>query len=157
MHAKHVFKQIIYSLCLYIGLRMVGGAKVQLCTQICKKTLQKIGSKLSIPVEIIALGNPCNLKISFMKIFAMVLDLYVDLTGIKCDAFVNLSTKTMMESCCLVVIGNLVIESMEINSHFHSRIGKGCNKLVGCWCSTFTCWLFIHLEMYSAMSFFIPD
>ena len=78
--------------------------------------------------EIFALGNLCNLKISFMKFFVMALALYVDLTDVKFYAFVNLSTTTMMESCCLIVIGNPVIESMEMTSHFHSGIGKGCNK-----------------------------
>ena len=58
--------------------------------------------------------------------------LYVDLTNMKCDAFVNLSTTTMMESCCLIVIGNPIIKSMEMTCHFHSGIGKGCNKLAGC-------------------------
>ena len=97
-----------------------------------KRPFQKIEIKLVSLLEIIALGNPCNLKISFMKIFAMASALYVDLTAIKCDSFVNLSTKNMMESCCLIIIGNPVIKSMEMTSYFHSGIGKGCNKPVGC-------------------------
>ena len=67
-----------------------------------------------------------------MKIFAMTSTLNVDLNGIKCDAFVDLSTTTMMESCCLIVIGNPVIKSMEMTSHFHFGIGKGGNKPTGC-------------------------
>ena len=42
-------------------------------------------------------------------------------------------------------------------SNSYSGTGKGCNKLTGCWCSTFTRWHFMHLEMYSAMPFFIPS
>ena len=64
--------------------------------------------------------------------FAMESVLYVDLTDIKCDAFVNLYTTIMMESCCLQVIGNPIIKSMEITSHFHYGTSKGCNKPAGC-------------------------
>ena len=39
------------SLSLSISLRMVGGVEVQLCTQIYKHNLQKIGSKLGIPIR----------------------------------------------------------------------------------------------------------
>ena len=52
------------------------------------------------------------------------IDLCVEFTGIKCDAFVNLSTTTTMESCVLIVIGNPIIKSMEMTSHFHSESGK---------------------------------
>ena len=34
----------------------------------------------------------------------MASSLYVDLTGIKCAEFDNLSTTTMMEPCCFTVI-----------------------------------------------------
>ena len=44
---KHVFKHLIHSLCL----RMVGSVEIQLGTQICKQTLQKIGSELRIPIR----------------------------------------------------------------------------------------------------------
>jgi hypothetical protein len=37
-----------------------------------------------------------------------------------------------MASFCLVEVGNIVIKSMEMVSHFHSGVGKGCNSLVGC-------------------------
>ena len=93
-----------------------------------KIPFQKFEVNLVSLSEFIALGNPCNLKIYFMKIFAMASALYVDLAGIKCDSFVNVSTTTMMESCCIQVIGNLVIKSMEITSHFHFGTGKGCNN-----------------------------
>ena len=96
------------------------------------RLFQKLEVNLVSLSKVNSLGNPYNLKISFMNIFAMESALYVDLTGIKRDAFVNLSTTTMMESCCLIVIQNPVIKSMEITSHFHSRTGKGCNKPTGC-------------------------
>ena len=133
-HQWQFHQHRIYSLCLSICLLRVGSTKVQLCTQIYKNTFRKFEENLVSLYEIISLGNPCNLKISFMKIFAITSDYNVDLTGIKCDAFVNFSTTTMMESCCLIVIGNPVIKSMEMNSHFHFGIGKGWNKHPRCWC-----------------------
>jgi hypothetical protein len=62
----------------------------------------------------------------------------------------------MMESFCLVEVGNLVMKSMEMVSNFHSRIGRGCNNLAGCWCSPLTCCHSMHLAKYSSMSFFNP-
>ena len=109
IHVNPVFKHLIHSLYLIISLRMVGSDEVQLGTQICKQTLPKIGSKLGIPIRDYCLRKSMQSEISFMKFFGMASTLYVDLTNIKCDAFVKFSTTTMMESCCLQVIGNLVI------------------------------------------------
>lgn len=69
--------------------------------------------------KIMALDNPCSQNISFIKNFAMLLSLYVDLTGIKCASLVNLSTTTIMESCFLVFMGSPIIKSIEITFHFH--------------------------------------
>jgi hypothetical protein len=52
----------------------------------------------------------------------------MDLTGIKWDTFENLSTTTIIESCCFTVMGKPIIKSIEIVSHFYSRIAKGCNN-----------------------------
>jgi hypothetical protein len=60
----------------------------------------------------------------------------------------------MMASFCLVEVGNPVMKSMEMVSHFHSRIGRGCNNPAGCRCSSFIYWHSMHLARYSAMSFF---
>jgi hypothetical protein len=46
-----------------------------------------------------------------------------------------------------------MIKSIIITSHFHSRIGKGCNRPIGCWCSSLTSWYLMHLVMYFALSF----
>ena len=94
--------------------------KFSFVPKFANKLFQKLEVNLTSLSETIALGNPCNLKIYFMKIFAMSSVFYVDLTVIKCVSFVNLSTRTMMESCCLQVIGNPIMKSMEITSHFHS-------------------------------------
>ena len=66
-----------------------------------KNPFQKLEVNLTSRSKTIALSNPCKLKISFMKILAMSSVLCLDFTGIKCALFVNLSTTTMMESCCL--------------------------------------------------------
>jgi hypothetical protein len=63
----------------------------------------------------------------------------------------------MMASFCLVDVGNLVMKSMEMVSHFHSRIGRGCNNPAGCQCFALTCWHCMHLSKYLAMSFFNPS
>jgi hypothetical protein len=62
----------------------------------------------------------------------------------------------MMASFCLVDVGNLVMKFMEMVSHFHSDIGRGCNNPGGCRCSALTCWHSMHLAKYSTMSFFSP-
>ena len=132
IHAKHVLKHLIYFLCFPIDLRMVGGAKVHLCTQICKNTLPKIGSKLGILVRNYCLMKSMQSENFLHENICNGIGFICGLTSIKCDGFVNLSTTTMMESSCLIVIGNHVIKSMEMTSHFHFGIGKGCNKPVGC-------------------------
>ena len=58
----------------------------------------------------------------------------MDLTGIKCVALVLFSTTTIMESCFLDIMGNLMMESIDISSHFHSVMGKVCSSPTGCWC-----------------------
>ena len=63
--------------------------------------------------------------------FAMESALYMDLTSIKCDSFVNLSTTTMMDSWCIQIIGNPVLKFMEINSHFHLELAKVAKTLLG--------------------------
>ena len=98
--------------------------------------------------DMISLGIPCSLNISFMNTLAMSIALQVN--------FLNLSTTTMIVSLCLVDVGNLVMKSMEMVSHFHYKIGRGCNNPVGCWCSSLTCWHSINLAKYLAMSFFNP-
>ena len=46
----------------------------------------------------------------------------VDLSAMKLATLLNLSTTTMMESCCFNVLAKPVMKSMEINSHFPSGI-----------------------------------
>jgi hypothetical protein len=60
----------------------------------------------------------------------------------------------MMESFFLADVGNPVMKSMEMVSHFHYRIGRGCNNPVGCRCSALTYWHSTDLAKYSAMSLF---
>jgi hypothetical protein len=60
-----------------------------------------------------------------MNMLAISIALQVDLTGIKWADLLNLSTTTMMVSFCLVDVGNPMMKSMEMVSHFHSGIGRG--------------------------------
>jgi hypothetical protein len=61
-----------------------------------------------------------------------------------------------MASFCLVEAGNPVIKSMDMVSHFHSGMGKGCNSPAGCRYSTLTYWHSMHWAKFLAMSFFNP-
>jgi hypothetical protein len=106
---------------------------------------QKLEVSFVSLLDMISFGIPCSLNISFMNMLAMYISLQVDLTGIKRADLLNLSTTTMMASFYLVDVGNPVMKSMEMVSHFHSGIGRGCNNPVGCRCSTFTCWHSMHL------------
>ena len=109
------------------------------------KDFQKLEVNFVSLSDMISLGIPCSLNISFMNMLAISIALQVNLTGIKWVEFLNLSITTMMVSFCLVDVGNLVMKSMEMVSHFHSGIGRGCNNHVGCRCSALTCWHSMHL------------
>jgi hypothetical protein len=119
------------------------------------KLFQKLGVNLASRSETMVLGRPCNLKIYFIKKLATPMVLKVDLIGMKWATLLKLSTTTMIASCFFIVFGKLVTNSMEIFSHFHYGICKGCHSPVGCLCSTFTCWHSKHFIMYSIMSYFI--
>lgn len=68
---------------------------------------------------------PCNLNTSFINISAIWAVLNVDLIGMKWNTFLNLSTTTMIESFFFFDIGNPVIKSSVIISHFHSGMDNG--------------------------------
>jgi hypothetical protein len=117
---------------------------------------QKFEVNLGSLSDTIVLGIPCKRATYFKKISATSAALWVVFNGIKWAALVSLSTTTMIESCCLLVLGNPVIKSIVTTSYFHSGIGKGCSNPAGCSCSALTFWHYIHLAMYSTISFFIP-
>jgi hypothetical protein len=58
---------------------------------------------------------------------------------IKWETLLSLSKNTMMASLCLVDFGNPMMKSMEMVSHFHSGIGRGCNSPAGCRCFALNC------------------
>ena len=68
------------------------------------KPFQKFEVNLTSLSETIAFGNPCNLKISFMKIFAMSLVLCVDFTGIKCASFVNFMGASLVDQYPITLV-----------------------------------------------------
>jgi hypothetical protein len=103
------------------------------------KDFQKLEVNFVSLSDTISLGIPCSLNISFMNMLAISIALQVNLTGIKWVDFLNLSITTMMVSFCLVDVGNLVMKCMEMVSHFHSGMGRGCNNSVGRRCSALTC------------------
>ena len=105
--------------------------------------------------EITILGIPCNLKIYFMNISAMLISFKVDFTWMKRAKLLSLSITTKIESLCFWVFGKPVIKSSEMVSHFHYGTGNGYNRPAGCWCSALTCWQTWHLAKYSVVSPFI--
>ena len=115
LHTCEACLQAYDSLSLSVHLSKDGRrAEVHLCTQICKQPLPKVGSELNIFVRYYCLWKSMQFEYLLHEDLCNVTASYVDLTSIKCAAFVNLSTTTMMESCCLQVIDNPVIKSMEI-------------------------------------------
>lgn len=78
--------------------------------------------------DIIFFGTPCNLFTYLMKTYDTLLAENVDFTRMKCTTFVNLSTMIMMESCCFTIHRKPAMKSMEITSHFHSRIVISCSN-----------------------------
>ena len=66
---------------------------------------------------------------------------------------VNLSTTTMIESCCLTVLRKRVIKSIEMSSHFHYGIRLDCSKPPGFLHSAFT--LTIQASSHKLCHFFI--
>ena len=105
--------------------------------------------------ETITFGTPCNLNIYFMKIYTMLTNLKLDLTGIKWVALLNWSTMTMIESCCRKFFDRPVTKSIQIVSHFHSGMGSGCNNLVGYWCFTLNLLHSKQWAKYSSTYFFM--
>ena len=120
------------------------------------KSFQKLEVRFVSLSDITIFGIPYNLKIYFINISTMLMDLMVYLTSMKCVPLVNLSSTTIIESFCLLVLGKPMMKSMVITSHFHSRIGKGCKSTIGCWCWTLIYWHSMYLaKCYGASNFML--
>src|ERR1044071_1611717 len=78
--------------------------------------------------EMMEIGTPCLDTTSLMYKRFSFSNLSVSRIGRKCVDFVNRSTITQIMSWPLVVLGNLVMKSMEICSHFHSGISSCWSK-----------------------------
>lgn len=66
----------------------------------------------------ISLGGPCNFTICSMFSLAKFTADLVDLGGMKYADFVNRSTMTHIESCCICVNGRPTTKSQATHSHF---------------------------------------
>ena len=101
-------------------------------------------------------GTPCNLTISLMYSWANLTMDILKFIAKKWTLLVSQSNITQMVSCPLKVHGKWVTKSMEMLSHFHTGISKGCRIPSGLWCSTFAFWQVRHADTNWATSFFIP-
>jgi len=95
-------------------------------------SFQKLEVNFVSMSDITFFGTPCNMTPSRMNNYATLLAENVDFIGMKCATFVNLTTITMMESCCLTLLKKPVIMYMEMTSHFNSRIKIICRSPTGC-------------------------
>ena len=88
--------------------------------------------------EIMDSGTPYSLTISLRYVLVTFSILYVSLIGRKCVDLVCLSTITQMVSCPPDVLGNFVMKSMVIRSHFHLGISVCYNSPEVFWYSALT-------------------
>jgi len=101
-------------------------------------------------------GTPCNLTISLMYNWAnLAIDIFKFIAK-KWALLVSRSTMTQMVSCPLKVCGKWVTKSIEMLSHFHIGIFKGCKIPPGLWCSTFVFCYVKQADTNCATSFFLP-
>ena len=68
---------------------------------------------------------------------------------------VKLSVVTHIELTTYAVLGNFVMKSIAISSHFHMVMGNGCILFWGLWYSALTFRQDKHLSMYHIISLFI--
>src|ERR1043165_5566144 len=101
-------------------------------------------------------GLPWRHTISLTYIFANLSTEYFSRMGKKWADLVKRSTITQILSKPLGVRGSLVMKSIAMLSHFHTRI-SGCSSIPdGRWCSALTFEQVRHFAMKRAISFFIP-
>lgn len=74
----------------------------------------------------------------------------------KWEDLVNRSIITQMASYPQRVLGNLVMKSIMMCSHFHFGIGNGWSSPPGRWCSILIYWHTKYLKTKSVISLFIP-
>jgi len=85
--------------------------------------------------DIMISGIPCNLTISLMYRLDSYYEVWVVLRAKKWVVLVRPSITTQIASCCLIVLDRPIMKSIVICSHFHTSIGRGCNKPPGFCCS----------------------
>ena len=105
--------------CLTISLRMISRTQLQLSSQSFLLTFPKLRSKPRISIKHNARWNDMQ-SANFATVIPFLL-------GIKYADFVNRLTITQIESLPFTVLRNAPTKSIDILSHFHSSINKGCN------------------------------
>ena len=93
------------------------------------------------------------LKVELSIILGQIGSLYRKEMGWRCHFIDNNPNKIVY----LRNLGNLVIKSILIISHFHSISPIDWAKHLGLWFSIFICWQLEHLATNSAISFYMPS
>ena len=116
---------------------------------------QNLATNWAPQPEIIVRGIPCKHTIRSMYNSAYLLVGNVVCMRRKWSTLVNLSTATHMESWFSEVLGNPMIKSMLISSHFQEDIGSSCKALAALRWLSLTIWQVSHSDTYLAISLFI--
>ena len=101
------------------------------------------------------LGIPCRRSISVTYNYANLFMPQVSCIGRKSADLVRLSTTTQLAFFLEAEMGNPMMKSIEIESHFQVGIASGLNPPMGHWCSALTFGQVKHLSAYPVISLFI--
>jgi len=153
--SQHIFQSLDGALCFPIVLWMKGCSKINTSIKNLLERFPKLRSELGTMIGDNGQGNPMQPH-HFLQIQLIIVLRWIrDFDGNKWANFIIQSTITQIESYCRRVRGKQTMKPMFKSSHFQVGMLISWDKLLGFWCSNFTCWSLGHLTINSAISFFI--
>ena len=154
IHPQHVLQDLVDPLCLSICMQMISRVKSNSLPKPTKNSFQNLEVNFASLSDINFFRTPCNMTMSLINTYATSLVEYVVLNGMKFSTFVNLSTTTIKKSCCLYILGKIVMKSMEMTSHFHYGIKIRCSNRNRCLHSALTIYQSKHMATNPTTSLF---